>query len=162
MLYLLHLPWQVDEVNCCRLGTQDTTPPPSSNCLFLFLHLPLSRSKLDVGRRKNVRNNPYYHKKRKWTCLCGELAGQQVSRTVRAQQLNDIPPFPGLASTSGTNPRPGHVLYRLAQLNGVAVSQFARLAGTPAVPGQLSQVCGPAGAGRQGGGVGKHLPARRT
>ncbi len=53
MLYLLHLPWQVVEVNCRMLCTQDTTPPPSPNCLFLFLHLPLSHSKLDGGVWKN-------------------------------------------------------------------------------------------------------------
>jgi hypothetical protein len=52
LLYLLHLPWQVGEVSCRRLCTQDTTPPASSNCLFLFLYLPLSRSKLDGGSMK--------------------------------------------------------------------------------------------------------------
>ncbi len=31
----------------------DNAPPLSHNCLFLFLHLPLSRSKLDGGRWKN-------------------------------------------------------------------------------------------------------------
>jgi hypothetical protein len=53
LLYLLHLPWQVGEVSCRRLCTQDTTPPPSSICLFLYL--PLSRSKLDGGVDEKIR-----------------------------------------------------------------------------------------------------------
>ncbi len=51
LLYLLPPAWQIGEVNRCRLCAQDSVPPLSYNCLFL--HLPLSRSKLDRGRWKN-------------------------------------------------------------------------------------------------------------
>jgi hypothetical protein len=54
LLYLLPPVWQVGEVDCCRFCTQDSIPPLSGNSLFL--HLPLTRSKLDRGRWIN----PHY------------------------------------------------------------------------------------------------------
>jgi hypothetical protein len=48
--------WQVGEVNRRRLCAQDNVASLSYNCLFLFLHLPLSRSKLDGVHEKN----PHY------------------------------------------------------------------------------------------------------
>ncbi len=48
-LYLLIPVWQEAEMDCLRPCTTDNTPPLSYKCLFLLLHLPLSRSKLDGG-----------------------------------------------------------------------------------------------------------------
>ncbi len=60
LLYLLPPAWQVGEVNRRRLCAQDNVPPltvlPPLSYKCLFLHLPLSRSKLDGGRWKN----PHY------------------------------------------------------------------------------------------------------
>ncbi len=51
-LYLLPPVWQAGEAGCRRLCAQDSTPPLSYKCLFLLLHHPLSRSKLDRGYKK--------------------------------------------------------------------------------------------------------------